>query len=72
MPSNKVLIGYVVITYVIEKGVFKHPLYCPISDIVDTQNKLSCGKWMFGHLLHIFVVGMLFISRIYLGSSSLD
>ena len=71
-PSGHVLMGYIIMSYVIEKAVFGHPLYCPISDIVDKSTKLSCGTWLIGHLLHIFVVGMIFISRIYLGMHSLD
>lgn len=71
-PSGHVLMGYVIMTYVLEKFLFGHPLYCKISDKIEEIEKLSTGKWLFYHCIHVFVVGMIFISRIYLGMHSLD
>ena len=70
-PSGHVLMGYVMMTYVCEVFLFQHPLYCPIPRDHVIKTYTTVQRYCY-HSIHVGVVGMIFVSRIYLGMHSLN
>ena len=76
-PSGHVLLGYVVVSFIFDEFVYAHPLWTSCKKANEPhccEGKHGCCRWIqiLKIITHFFFIGMIFISRLYLGMHAFD